>query len=287
MMPSLVTTLRRRLSLALMIVIGALATPLATPLFAQAATAPPSAAGGEASLIIPDLSRVTFLGVNGHTLLMSGLVVCALGLLFGMVIYFRLKNLPVHTSMREISELIYETCKTYLQNQGKFILLLWVFIGLIAAVYFGVLAPTVDASGVEGHGYPPMKVAIILLFSLIGIAGSYGVAWFGIRVNTFANSRTAFASLRGKPYPCYQIPLSAGMSIGMLLISVELVLMLFILLFIPRDYAGPCFIGFAIGESLGAAALRIAGGIFTKIADIGSDLMKIVFNIKEDDARNP
>jgi K(+)-stimulated pyrophosphate-energized sodium pump len=218
---------------------------------------------------------------------MSGLVVCALGLLFGMLIYNRLKNLPVHTSMREISELIYETCKTYLQNQGKFILLLWVFIGLIAAVYFGVLAPTVDASGAETHGYPPMKVAIIQLFSLIGIAGSYGVAWFGIRVNTFANSRTAFASLRGKPYPCYQIPLSAGMSIGMLLISVELVLMLFILLFIPRDYAGPCFIGFAIGESLGAAALRVAGGIFTKIADIGSDLMKIVFRIKEDDARNP
>jgi len=287
MMPSLVTTLRRRLSLALMLVIGALATPLATPLLAQAATAPPAAAGGEASLIIPDLSQVSFLGVNGHTLLLSGLVVCALGLLFGLLIYTRLKNMAVHTSMREISELIYETCKTYLQNQGKFILLLWLFIGLITAVYFGVLAPTVDASGVETHGYPPMKVAIILLFSLIGIAGSYGVAWFGIRVNTFANSRTAFASLRGKPYPCYQIPLSAGMSIGMLLISVELVLMLFILLFIPRDYAGPCFIGFAIGESLGAAALRVAGGIFTKIADIGSDLMKIVFRIKEDDARNP
>src|SRR5437763_1671872 len=287
MMPSLVTTLRRRLSLALMLVIGALATPLATPLLAQAPTAPPAAAGGEASLIIPDLSQVTFLGVNGHTLLMSGLVVCVLGLLFGMYIYRHLKNLPVHTSMREISELIYETCKTYLQTQGKFILLLWVFIGLIAAVYFGVLAPTVDASGAEVHGYPPMKVAVILLFSLIGIAGSYGVAWFGIRVNTFANSRTAFASLRGKPYPCYQIPLSAGMSIGMLLISVELVLMLVILLFIPRDYAGPCFIGFAIGESLGAAALRVAGGIFTKIADIGSDLMKIVFKIKEDDARNP
>jgi len=187
MMPSLVTTLRRRLSLALMLVMGALATPLATPLFAQAATAPPAAAGGEASLIIPDLSQVSFLGVNGHTLLLSGLVVCALGLLFGLLIYTRLKNMAVHTSMREISELIYETCKTYLQNQGKFILLLWVFIGLITAVYFGVLAPTVDASGVETHGYPPMKVAIILLFSLIGIAGSYGVAWFGIRVNTFAN----------------------------------------------------------------------------------------------------
>jgi K(+)-stimulated pyrophosphate-energized sodium pump len=287
MMPSLVTTVPRRLSLALFLVIGALAMPLATPLRAQAAAAPPSAAGGEASLIIPDLSQVTFLGVNGHTLLMSGLVICALGLLFGLMIYTRLKTMAVHTSMREISELIYETCKTYLQNQGKFILLLWVFIGLIAGLYFGLLAPTVDASGVEGHGYPPVKVAVILLFSLVGIAGSYGVAWFGIRVNTFANSRTAFASLRGKPYPCYQIPLSAGMSIGMLLISVELVLMLFILLFIPRDYAGPCFIGFAIGESLGAAALRVAGGIFTKIADIGSDLMKIVFKIKEDDARNP
>src|SRR5205823_5721781 len=287
MMPSLVTTLRRRLSLALVLLIAALTMPFGAPLLAQASTAPPSGAGGEASLIIPDLSRVTFLGVNGHTLLMSGLVVCVFGLLFGMFIYRRLKNLPVHTAMREISELIYETCKTYLQTQGKFILLLWLFIGLIAAVYFGVLAPTVDAAGIEGHGYPPLKVAIILLFSLIGIAGSYGVAWFGIRVNTFANSRTAFASLRGKPYPCYQIPLSAGMSIGMLLISVELVLMLFILLFIPRDYAGPCFIGFAIGESLGAAALRVAGGIFTKIADIGSDLMKIVFRIKEDDARNP
>jgi K(+)-stimulated pyrophosphate-energized sodium pump len=231
---------------------------------------------------------VRFLGVDGHTLLLSGLVVSALGLLFGLVIYNRLKNMAVHRSMLEISELIYETCKTYLQTQGKFILLLWLFIGAIAAVYFGKLATTgVDASGVATHGFPAIKVVVILLFSLIGIAGSYGVAWFGIRVNTFANSRTAFASLRGKPYPCYQIPLQAGMSIGMLLISVELILMLFILLFVPRDYAGPCFIGFAIGESLGAAALRVAGGIFTKIADIGADLMKIVFGIKEDDARNP
>jgi K(+)-stimulated pyrophosphate-energized sodium pump len=178
--------------------------------------------------------------------------------------------------MREISELIYETCKTYLIQQGKFLLLLELFIGVIIAFYFGVL-----------QHFPTLKVAIILLFSLIGIAGSYGVAWFGIRVNTFANSRTAFASLRGKPFPCYAIPLKAGMSIGMMLISVELLLMLVILLFIPGDYAGPCFIGFAIGESLGAAALRIAGGIFTKIADIGADLMKIVFKIKEDDARNP
>src|SRR3712207_1393185 len=203
------------------------------------------------------------------------------------MIFTQLKNLPVHRSMRDISELIYETCKTYLVTQGKFIMLLWVFIGAIAAIYFGFLAETVnDAGGVE-HGFPAFKVIVILLFSLIGIAGSYGVAWFGIRVNTFANSRTAFASLEGRPYPIYAIPLKAGMSIGMMLISVELLIMLCILLFVPRDYAGPCFIGFAIGESLGAAALRIAGGIFTKIADIGSDLMKIVFRIKEDDARNP
>jgi K(+)-stimulated pyrophosphate-energized sodium pump len=193
----------------------------------------------------------------------------------------------VHQSMREISELIYETCKTYLVNQGKFLLILWLFIGAIAAVYFGALATNVNAAGQTVHGYPPFTVTVILLFSLIGIAGSYGVAWFGIRVNTFANSRTAFASLSGKPFPCHEIPTKAGMSIGMLLVSVELIMMLFILLFIPGAYAGPCFIGFAIGESLGASALRVAGGIFTKIADIGSDLMKIVFKIKEDDARNP
>jgi K(+)-stimulated pyrophosphate-energized sodium pump len=245
-------------------------------------------AGGEANLVIPDLNSVQFLGMGGKTLLSYGLIICAAGLLFALIIYGRLKRLPVHKSMLEISDLIYETCKTYLTTQGKFILVLWVFIGIIAAVYFGKLATAVDpVTQAVTHGFPPVKVAVILLFSLIGIAGSYGVAWFGIRVNTFANSRTAFASLRGKPYPCYAIPLQAGMSIGMLLISVELLLMLVILLFIPRDYAGPCFIGFAIGESLGAAALRVAGGIFTKIADIGADLMKIVFKIKEDDARNP
>jgi K(+)-stimulated pyrophosphate-energized sodium pump len=234
-------------------------------------------AGGEANLIIPDLSQVSFFGgIHGRSLLMGGLLICGLGLLFGLVFYRQLKQMAVHESMREISELIYETCKTYLITQGKFILILEVFIGFVILLYFGFL---VHLSW--------MKVAIILFFSLVGIAGSYGVAWFGIRINTFANSRTAFASLRGKPYPCYSIPLKAGMSIGMLLISVELVIMLFILLFIPGDYAGPCFIGFAIGESLGAAALRIAGGIFTKIADIGADLMKIVFNVKEDDPRNP
>jgi K(+)-stimulated pyrophosphate-energized sodium pump len=247
-----------------------------------------SHAGGEANLVIPDLSQVTFLGgIDGHTLLLSGIFVSALGLLFGLLIYSRLRRLPVHASMREISELIYETCKTYLTTQGKFIVVLWLFIGAIAALYFGALASTTDAAGNVTRGFPPLKVAVILFFSLVGIAGSAFVAWFGIRVNTFANSRTAFAALRGKPYPCYNIPLQAGMSIGMLLISVELLLMLVILLFIPGDYAGPCFIGFAIGESLGAAALRVAGGIFTKIADIGADLMKIVFKIKEDDARNP
>ena len=246
-------------------------------------TAPANAGGGEANLILPDLSdqsKGTFLGFDGRTLLMFGLVVAALGLVFGLVVFNQLKNLPVHSSMREVSELIYETCKTYLTTQGKFILLLWAFIAVIIGAYYGWLNPI--------PGKPiPLTLAIILIFSLIGIAGSYGVAWFGIRVNTFANSRAAFASLRGKPFPIYAIPLRAGMSIGMLLISVELFLMLCILLFVPRDYAGPCFIGFAIGESLGAAALRIAGGIFTKIADIGSDLMKIVFKIKEDDARNP
>jgi K(+)-stimulated pyrophosphate-energized sodium pump len=233
-------------------------------------------AGGEASLVVPDLSGATFMGVEGTTLLLFGMGVCVLGLLFGLVIYRQLQRLPVHGSMLEISELIYETCKTYLIQQGKFLLILEIFIGLVILLYFGVLLD-----------FEAKRVAIILSFSLVGIGGSYGVAWFGIRVNTFANSRTAFASLRGGAFPLYSIPLRAGMSIGMLLISVELLLMLFILLFVPGEYAGPCFIGFAIGESLGAAALRIAGGIFTKIADIGADLMKIVFNIKEDDARNP
>src|SRR4030081_3217943 len=234
--------------------------------------------GGEANLKLPDLSSVSFLGIDGHKLLLFGIVISIFGLCFGLAIYSRLKNLPVHKSMRDISELIYETCKTYLITQGKFLMILWIFIAVVIVMYFGWLAPVHPVA---------VTLPIILIFSLVGIAGSYGVAWFGIRVNTFANSRTAFASLRGKPYPIYSTPLQAGMSIGMMLISVELLMMLFILLFIPGDYAGPCFIGFAIGESLGAAALRIAGGIFTKIAAIGSDLMKIVFKIKEDDARNP
>jgi K(+)-stimulated pyrophosphate-energized sodium pump len=235
-------------------------------------------AGGEAALKVPDLSQVTFLGIDGHKLLLFGIVFCVFGLIFGLAIYSRLKGMPVHKSMRDISELIYETCKTYLFTQGKFLVLLWLFIAVVIVIYFGVLAPVHPTA---------VTLPIILVFSIVGMAGSYGVAWFGIRVNTFANSRTAFAALRGKPYPIYHTPLEAGMSIGMMLISVELLMMLFILLFVPGDYAGPCFIGFAIGESLGAAVLRIAGGIFTKIADIGSDLMKIVFKIKEDDARNP
>jgi K(+)-stimulated pyrophosphate-energized sodium pump len=246
---------------------------LAAPALAGAA---PHAGGGEASLVIPALDHARVGSLDGRALLAGGLVVCALGVLFGLVMFAQLRRLPVHAAMREISELIYETCKTYLIVQGKFILLLEAFIGAVIVLYFGALLR-----------FDPFRVAVILLFSLIGIGGSYGVAWFGIRINTFANSRTAFASLRGQAWPVSAIPLKAGMSIGMLLISVELFLMLCILLIVPGDYAGPCFIGFAIGESLGAAALRIAGGIFTKIADIGADLMKIVFQIKEDDARNP
>ena len=214
--------------------------------------------------------------MSGSALLQLGMVVAALGLVFGVVTLLQVKNLPTHKSMAEVSQIIWETCKTYLITQGKFIMLLEVLIGAIIVLYFGVL-----------QHMPAIKVAVVLAFSVIGILGSYGVAWFGIRINTYANSRTAFASLRGRPYDVYAIPLKSGMSIGMLLISVELLLMLMILLYVPGDYAGPCFIGFAIGESLGASALRIAGGIFTKIADIGSDLMKIVFKVKEDDARNP
>jgi K(+)-stimulated pyrophosphate-energized sodium pump len=257
----------RRIVIALLVLLT-----LAVPMMAQE-----HPAGGEANLKLPRLDSATFLGgTSGSTLLMGGLVVSALGLVFGLMIFFRLRNMPVHGSMREVSELIYETCKTYLSTQGKFLMLLWVFIAIIILFYFGFLL-----------GFESYKVAIILVFSVVGISGSFAVAAFGMRVNTFANSRTAFASLTGRAYPCYDIPLQAGMSIGMLLVSVELMIMLFILLFVPGDLAGPCFIGFAIGESLGAAALRVAGGIFTKIADIGSDLMKIVFKIKEDDARNP
>jgi len=243
-----------------------------------AACGAPLMAAGEAELKLPDLNLAPpFMGgIEGRTLLLGGMVVSALGLLFGLIIFTKLRKMPVHTSMLEVSELIYETCKTYLSTQGKFLMMLECFIAVIIIFYFGIL-----------EHFEAYKVVIILLFSVIGISGSFSVAAFGMRVNTFANSRTAFASLSGKAYPCYDIPLQAGMSIGMLLVSIELLIMLFILLFIPGSLAGPCFIGFAIGESLGAAALRVAGGIFTKIADIGSDLMKIVFKIKEDDARNP
>jgi K(+)-stimulated pyrophosphate-energized sodium pump len=230
----------------------------------------------EAQLVLPDLTQIRMLGMSGRNILLIGIAVCAIGLLFGLMKYQKLKNLPVHKSMLEISELIYATCKTYLRTQAKFIAQLWILIAVVIIVYFAALEKV-----------PPAKVVAIAAFSVIGILGSSLVAFFGIRVNNFANSRAAFASLRGKPYGVYAIPIEAGMSIGTVLISTELLLMLAIMLFLPGDYAGPCFIGFAVGESLGAAALRIAGGIFTKIADIGSDLMKIVFNIKEDDARNP
>ncbi|MFT3969198.1 MAG: sodium-translocating pyrophosphatase [Micropruina sp.] len=238
---------------------------------------PPPAGGGEANLSLPDLDQATFLGqISGKQLLGIGLLIALAGLAFGIVRFVQVRRLPVHTAMREVSELIYETCKAYLIQQGKFLLVLWAFIGAVILTYFKFLA---DLSW--------GRVAIVLAFSIVGMAGSYGIAWFGIRLNTYANSRTAFAALRGRPLALHQIPLKAGMSIGMVLISVELFMMLSIMLFLPAEIAGSCFIGFAIGESLGASALRIAGGIFTKIADVGSDLMKIVFRIKEDDARNP
>ena len=249
----------------------------ATAAFAQSA----HEVGGEASLKLPDLSQVLFLGIDGHRLLMIGILFCIFGLGFGLVIYTRLKNMPVHRAMREISELIYETCKTYLVTQGKFMLILWLFIAVVIVLYFGVLSP-VPVSRLR------VTLPIILLFSLVGHRRQLRrrMVWHpGEHIRQLAHglrrpARQAVSDLRTSRF-------KAGMSIGMMLISVELLIMLFILLFIPGDYAGPCFIGFAIGESLGAAALRIAGGIFTKIADIGSDLMKIVFKIKEDDARNP
>jgi len=243
----------------------------------QASQAGGTSHGGEASLVLPDLSGVTLMGgLQGRAVLLIGLGVCLLGLGFGAWSYLRLQALPVHPSMRQVSELIFATCKAYLIKQGKFLLILWTFIAVVIVVYYRVLV-----------GFTWGRVGIIIAFSLIGMAGSFSVAWFGIRVNTFANSRTAYAALKGKPWPCHFIPMRSGMSIGMVLISLELALMLVILLFLPAQVAGSCFIGFAVGESLGASALRIAGGIFTKIADIGSDLMKIVFKIKEDDPRNP
>ena len=238
-----------------------------------------TAKASEAALVLPELhSQFNFMGSTfyGEQLLFGGLFICLLGMLFGFFEYTRIRALPAHQSMLDVSKLIYETCKTYLITQGKFILMLEVLVGIIIVAYFGWL-----------RHFAVGKVVIVLICSVIGILGSYSVAWFGMRINTLANSRSAFASLKGLPFPVYDIPIKAGMSIGMLLISIELFVMLAILLFIDPENAGPCFIGFAIGESLGASVLRIAGGIFTKIADIGSDLMKIVFKIKEDDARNP
>jgi K(+)-stimulated pyrophosphate-energized sodium pump len=273
------TVLRSTTRFLLLLVLATALAPVALPALVAQEPAGAAAAehrpGGEVNLRLPDLNQGDFLGFTGHQILLSGLVVCVLGLLFGLSSYAGVKKLPVHRSMAEISELIYETCKAYMVQQGKLLLALFGFIGTVIVIYFLL-------TGLE---FP--KILIILLFGLIGMAGSYGVAWFGIRINTLANSRTAFASLRGGAFPVSEIPLRAGMSVGMMLISVELLFMLAILLFIPAEVAGACFLGFAIGESLGAAALRIAGGIFTKIADIGSDLMKVVFKIKEDDARNP
>jgi K(+)-stimulated pyrophosphate-energized sodium pump len=279
-MMSIRTVFRPAARLMLLLLLGTAVAPAALPGLAaqepvQGPGAPEHRPGGEVNLQLPDLNQGDFLGFTGQEILLSGILVCILGLLFGLWSYIRVKKLPVHRSMAEVSELIYETCKAYMVQQGKLLIVLLGFIGAVIVVYF-VLT-----------GLELPKIALILLFSLIGMLGSYGVAWFGIRINTLANSRTAFASLGGKAWPVSDIPLRAGMSVGMMLISVELLFMLGILLFIPSDVAGACFLGFAIGESLGAAALRIAGGIFTKIADIGSDLMKVVFKIKEDDARNP
>ncbi len=238
-----------------------------------------AAFASEAELHIPELNSTYQLfgsSITGNGILQLGLGVALLGMLFAFFEFLKVKKLPAHKSMLEVSNLIYETCKTYLLQQGKFLVVLELFIGACIFYYFSILQ----------HMELP-RVLLILLWSILGILGSFGVAWFGIRINTYANSRTAFASLQGKPYPVMGIPLQSGMSIGVMLICVELFMMIYILLYVPRESAGACFVGFAIGESLGASALRICGGIFTKIADIGSDLMKIVFNIKEDDARNP
>ncbi|DAB22868.1 TPA: sodium-translocating pyrophosphatase [Candidatus Gastranaerophilales bacterium HUM_21] len=231
-----------------------------------------SAFAGEADLVVPNLSA----DPNSFNLLLVGIGISVLGLVFGLIEFVKVKNYKVHEAMANVGNTIFETCKTYLIQQGKFLLALEILIGACIAFYFG---------GLQHMGFK--GVGLILLWSVIGILGSYGVAWFGIRMNTLANARTAFASLEAKPLKVLNIPLKAGMSIGVLLVSVELIMMLIILLFVPGELAGACFIGFAIGESLGASALRVAGGIFTKIADIGSDLMKIQFKIKEDDPRNP
>src|ERR1039457_4083902 len=247
-------------------------------LFTTLGAVPASTFASEADIHIPPLDTVKFAGlggVSGHTLMMIGIVVCAIGALFGIVQYLQTKSLPVHESMAKVSHSIYETCKTYLLTQGKLLAILWVLIAGCMIFYFKVLQ-----GNTMGH------VLVILLASILGILGSYGVAWFGIRINTISNSRTAFSALKGNPFATLCIPLRSGMSIGLLLVAVELFFMICILMFLPRELVGSCFIGFAIGESLGASVLRICGGIFTKIADIGSDLMKIVFKLPEDDPKN-
>ena len=239
-----------------------------------------SSFASEMDLNIPFLSlaEYNFFGfnINGNELLIGGMVICLFGMIFGLCEFFGIKKMPAHESMLKVSETIYATCTTYMKQQAKLLLVLELFIAACIVYYFAVL-----------NGTPMLKVLNILLWSVLGILGSYTVAWFGMRINTYANSRTSFASLEGRAFPVMHLPLRSGMSIGVLLICVELIMMMFILVFVPRDSAGACFIGFAIGESLGASALRICGGIFTKIADIGADLMKIIFKIDEDDARNP
>ncbi|HEY1848431.1 MAG TPA: sodium-translocating pyrophosphatase, partial [Opitutaceae bacterium] len=245
---------------------------------AFAAAAIPTLKASESDIKIPDLNAVSFMNgsLSGSAVLYAGLVVCLGGMVFGWLQYVQTRNLAVHSSMAAVSNIIWETCKTYLAQQGKFLAVLWILIAACMAYYFGSL------SGESGF-----HVVVILLSSILGILGSYGVAWFGIRINTVANSRTAFSALRGNALATLLIPLKSGMSVGLLLVAIELFFMICILKFVPSELAGPCFIGFAIGESLGASALRICGGIFTKIADIGADLMKIVFNMPEDDPRNP
>ena len=238
-----------------------------------------TALASEADLKLPELKDVAFAslgGISGYHLMLIGIGVCFLGLAFGLFQYFTTEKLPVHKSMRDVSSIIWETCKSYLAQQGKFLVILWALIGACMLYYFKVL-----------QHMPTAHVLLILAASVLGILGSYGVAWFGMRLNTFANSRSAFAALRGTPWEALAIPMRSGMSVGLLLITVELFFMICILIFLPSELRGPCFIGFAIGESLGASALRICGGIFTKIADIGSDLMKIVFKLPEDDPKNP
>ncbi|MCX5809388.1 MAG: sodium/proton-translocating pyrophosphatase, partial [Proteobacteria bacterium] len=239
----------------------------------------PLALAGEADIVLPDLSQVSFNifgGLSGLSIMYFGIFICFVGLVFSIVQASQTKNLPAHKAMLDVSEIIWQTCKSYLAQQGKFLVILWVLIAICMVYYF------------MGLSHVPFgNTVIILVCSIFGILGSYGVAWFGMRINTWANSRTAFSSLRGRPVDVVTIPLNSGMSVGLLLVSVELFFMICILCFLPKELIGPSFIGFAIGESLGASALRIAGGIFTKIADIGSDLMKIVFKLPEDDPKNP